>query len=799
MKDFPVIKIVIAFIIGILLSKILIIDFWILSVSTLAIIISYFVLNRSFYSGMNNLLLSIAVLILFALLGSLNVQLSKSKINPGIKKLYRESNVSVYGTIEKIELLRRKELLFEFSADTFKTKNKIFTGKTKLLCKLRGDGKSRGIFYQKVKPGNVLIIHGYYSKGSEQRNPGEFDYNKYLNSKNIAGLLYIDSLSQIKTVSENSCFFENVIFQIRKNIDEQIKSLHNPQTAALLKGLLLADRRDINYETKTMFINSGVVHVLAVSGLHVGFIAFIFIVLFGRFNIYLRSLLTILGLIIFMFITGIPPSVFRATVMAVVIIIAFLTNRSTNLFNSIAIAALIILIVNPEEIYSPGFQLSFTAVLSIAAIYPPIENQIRKWGINSKIIKYILLFAGVSLAAQIGTLPLTLIYFRKISVVALLTNLLVIPGIGIIISLAFTTLVFNLFAGFMAGVYAAANDFISGILFKIVDYTGSMNFSFIRMNNYSLYDGIVFYFFLLLFLIFLNRFSKTAAKLILISLVAINIYLFSGLDDKPLLPDNELSILMIDVGQGDSFLIKFPNGKIALTDAGAVSPHFDSGKRIIMPLLDYLGIEKIDYGFVSHIDLDHYGGFISLILKDKIGKIFKPVIDSTQLKDVRFENLLRAHSLPYTYYDSDILTIGNCKIYILNNSSEANYYNFKSNNRSGFMKLVYGNTSILFTGDLEKDGEKIFINDFNKFLDVDVLKVGHHGSNTSTSEKLLNLTTPQLALISAGVQNKFGHPNKEVIDRLKRNNINILRTDKSGAVLLHSNGNNFWIDNWHLN
>ena len=189
------------------------------------------------------------------------------------------------------------------------------------------------------------------------RNPGEFDYNEYLNSLGISGVLNIYGAKDIIILNNEGNVFESVIFSLRKFLDWEIKSLHNKQTASLLKGLLLADRSEIDYVTKTQFINAGVIHVLAVSGLHVGFVAIIFIFLFGRLNIYLRSILTIVGLLLFMFITGLQPSVFRATVMAVIIIIAFMTNRSTNLFNSLALASIIILVLNPEEIFNPGISI----------------------------------------------------------------------------------------------------------------------------------------------------------------------------------------------------------------------------------------------------------------------------------------------------------------------------------------------------------------------------------------------------------------------------------------------------------
>ncbi len=370
-------------------------------------------------------------------------------------------------------------------------------------------------------------------KGIDKRNPGDFDYNTYLRSKGITGMLYVDDYKDIVVIDEESNVVKDVIFQARKYLDAEIRTLHSAETASLLRGLLLADRKEIDKETKTQFINSVVVHVLAVSGLHVGFIALIIILLFGRFNIYLRSLLTIIGLISFMLLTGVPPSVFRATVMAVVIILAFITNRTTNIFNSLAIAALIILIINPYEIYSPGFQLSFSAVLAIGAIYPHFSNAVNKLNIKSKIIKYVLLFFGVSLAAQLGTLPFTVFYFGKLSVIALLSNLIVIPTIGIIIALAVTTLLSNSFLPVVASFYAVTNDTLTNLLLSFISYTGELNYSHIKIPDYTLYDAIVFYLLLIFFLlIVVNLKRKADYGLVLIFTVA-NVIVFSSLDDEP--------------------------------------------------------------------------------------------------------------------------------------------------------------------------------------------------------------------------------------------------------------------------
>jgi competence protein ComEC len=299
-----------------------------------------------------------------------------------------------------------------------------------------------------------------------------------------------------------------------------------------------------------------------------------------------------------------------------------------------------------------------------------------------------------------------------------------------------------------------------------------------------------------LLLYFLPKFNSIKSKVALLILVVGNTLIYSTVDDIKLLPDNKLSVLMIDVNQGDSFLIKFPNGKTALVDAGNATNFFDNGERVIIPLLNYLGIHKVDYGIISHIDSDHYGGFVSLVMADKIGTIVKPPIDTSLSKDRKFEEFIRQNDVTVEYFKEEKMKIGNTAIYFLFDKNLKALSGKSTNDRSGFFKLVYGNTSFLFTGDLEKRMEKFYSSKYRNFLDSDVLKVGHHGSKTSSSQIFLEYVTPELSLISAGFKNKFGHPSKEIVERLKNTGSSIYRTDLNKAVLLISDGENITVINW---
>jgi len=795
LKDYPFIKFTLAFIIGILASGLFQLDLDYYPIVIFILVLVLLLFAKYFKFSFYKIISAASVFIMIFIFGLFIAKQSEIKIESPLNNYQKEKNSTLYAQVIDVELEKSFEIVFTAIVDSIFMDDKKFTSNDIIICKFRGDSLQRKNLYVHINSGNKIYLTGTYQKGRNQRNPGEFDYDKYLKSKGITGLFICYQADSINIISNQKNYFKQLIHSVRKEIDNTIHDLHNPQTAGLLRGLILADRTEIDYETKNEFINSGVVHILAVSGLHVGYVLVIFIFIFGRFGIYLRSILTILGLLAFMFLTGVPPSVFRATLMAVVIIIAFLSNRSTNIINSISIAAFIILLLNPNEIYNPGFQLSFSAVLAIGILYPHFQKMIFKLRLKHKWVEYILLFLGVSLSAQIGTLPFTLAYFSKLSVVALFANLFVIPTVGVIIGVAFITIFIGLFSSTIAIYFAAANNLFSGWMIEFIRLTGSLDFSFLWIRDYSLYDAIIFYAGLAMVLFIFIKIRKPFIKISLIVVLIFSIFTYSQFDNEELLVKNKLNIFMIDVGQGDSFLIKFPNGKTALVDAGEANPFVDNGERVIIPLLDHLGIDKIDYGFISHLDLDHYGGFVSLIYNNRIKEVFRPLPDSSE-KSLRFEKFLKTMNTKTSIYEKNSFDVGNTKIYFLNDPNNYSYKRFSSNDKSGVIKLVYGKTSFLFVGDCEHPAEYFLASNFGNLLDSDVLKVGHHGSATGSSKAFLNLVSPDISLVSAGVKNKFNHPAESVIKSLEKINSEIYRTDQLGAVLLQSDGKEINQVNW---
>ncbi len=793
MDKFPLIKFVIFFICGILLQFYFRIENLVLLYLFLSIVsasaISIFYLKTD--PTKNILLVSSIIIggaIFYSSTGTENAAYPFKE--PKIK------NAIVSGRIYSIDLAKKDRVNFYIDTDSIYYEKRKLKACLKILVKV-SDAKSKLVsLYQKISIGNSIQIAATILKPRDQRNPGEFDYEKYLSAQGVSALCNVYKTSDVNITNSQKSIIANAIFGLRKSIDKIISKIHNQSTASLLRGLILADKSMIENQLRNEFVNAGVIHVLAVSGLHVGFVILIFVFLFRRFNIYLRYLLTILGLFLFMIMTGAPASVTRATIMAIALLLAPLTGREYNSINSLALAAFILLLINPNQIFEPGFQLSFSAVFAIITIYPVLNKKINDIKLTHGFIKYLLQFFAVSFAAQVGTLPFTLAYFHKLSVVAFAANFFVIPIIGVIIGLGLLTIMIAPISIYLASVYASTNELLGYILFKLVNFMGGAEYSYISINNFSLYDSILFYAALVFLFVNIKKFISIPHKLFFVSLsIAVSI-IFLKIDDTELLKPNKLSIMAIDIGQGDSFLIKFPNGETALIDAGEANKYFDNGGGVIIPLLERQGIKKIDYAFVSHIDSDHYSGFVSLVKNKIIRQIYKPKLDTSLQKDVEFETLLRTNKIPIIYYSKKILKISGARLFIMNDTTNVFYSGLSINDKSGFMKLIYGKTSCLFTGDAGLQSEKYYENNYGSFLKSDILKAGHHGSKTSSGRNFIETVKPEFVLISAGVANKFRHPNKETIEKFEKIGSKIFRTDLSGAVLFETDGQTLKNINW---
>ena len=648
---------------------------------------------------------------------------------------------------------------------------------------------------KRFRYGDRIRIYANLIKPERQHNPGQFDYRAYLFSKDIYYTCRISDLDSVIRVArdQGNLFIQHVIIPLRRYCRKTFSGFFDRDTAALLMALILGEKQDLDAQVVEHFQRVGVVHVLAISGLHVGFIisfVFAFLSLLRlKYNSRIWSLIIVL--IIYIILVRFKTPVIRASIMAVLYMIGQLLERKSCAYNIIFAAISLILLVDPQDLFRPGFQFSFMAVFSIVYGYERLSHRLplvtflnKRWENKrwvSYLTKWIWLPFLVSLSAVIGTLPLTLYYYGLFPVYALIANLMVIPLTGVIVFLSIFILFVAPLSPFFAAGIADLIMIIDQGLQLLVGTISNLPYASFTTITPSMIQIVTLYFFIY---IILNIKQNKLNIFLLFPAVILIIIIFTIKSEQK----KDMKISFLDAGQGDAALICFPNGKTMLIDGGNSSPYWDQGAKTVLPFMQFSGVLHLNYLVGSHAHNDHIGGFPYLLEKVTIdtivlnayqynSRLFKTIQNLAGMKNIPIKTVFRGDQL---YPDPA------CRVYVLHPDSQfvqsETYNGAECNNSSLVLKIQYGKNSVLFTGDLEKEGEKPVLG-YEHFLACEILKVGHHGSVTSTSDHFLSRVNPLLSVISVGVKNKFNHPSPRTISRLRAAGIRTYLTSQQGALL----------------
>jgi len=649
-----------------------------------------------------------------------------------------------------------------------------------------------------LRAGNEIRLRGRLEPLPGPRNPGDFDYGRYLALNEIVGLISVGDSDRVEVLpSARAGTPASFLGSAQKAVYQVLDRFHTSEQASFLKGVVFGYRGDISLDIKQSFIDTGTIHILAVSGSNVVVVALIFYSLGGLFRLSKRwaVAVTILGLLCYMFITGLSPSVIRATIMGIAILLGTLFERKTDVYNSLAAAALLMLLWDPKYLFDVGFQLSFAAVLSIVYFYPKLESLIRRIPERFEEIKgidYLLKLFAVSLAAQLGTLPFTAYYFGRVSVVSLAANLVVVPVSGLNVMLGFATIALSYVSDWVARCYAELNGALVTFLLGFVKAAAKVPVAYYETAGVAASFPVFYY--LGLGTVFSANRPRAVVKCFITLLVLLNVFLYCDLFSarRP-----SLVLTALDVGQGDALLLEFPNRKRVLVDAGPKSFNYDAAERLVAPFLKRKGFQSIDAIVVTHAHADHLGGVQYLLDHFRVGtliqagnppasQLYSEVLGAAQ----RHQVVLQRVSM------GQVLSIDTtARIFVLSPNAQRDSSR-NLNNRSVVLKVVYGRTSLLLPGDAETEVEDDVLRRFGPILSSDVLKVGHHGSISSSSVPFLDKVRPALALISVGRNNKFGHPSPIVLSRFNQMGVQVERTDYDGAVVIRSDGETCDVLEW---
>ncbi len=652
----------------------------------------------------------------------------------------------------------------------------------------------------KLKPvqvGDTVALDGTLRTPQAARNPGGFNFRSYLIRHSVTTVMSVNAGNRLHIIgTAEPSFFQTVLDEIRSTTQRGIRRLYRDDNADIMHGLILGERGSIRDEITDAFRDAGVVHILAVSGLHVGIILAMVWIPFGRLSLRFRIPLALLVLWCYAFLTGMAPPVVRATFMATSVLLSFASQRLTNPVNNLAAAGALILLVSPQALFLPGFQLSFSAVIAILLGYDRLQwfllqrfERLRE----SFILKNLASLLALTIMAQVGTLPFVLVYFERISFVGLAANLIVVPLVFVVVAAGVLgVLLHSLWLG-AAILFAETSSFALDIILTVSEWLSSLPFAVMLVPDVP---WLFLTAYVLCVVVLLHQRARFLTRLIVVMLIVTASFSFGwAATEAP--ASAILRLTFLDVGQGDATLVEFPNGKNMLIDCGPMVRNYDSGARTVLPYLQRRGIKTLDVLVLTHPDNDHIGGARAILRAFDVRRIYYACKWKAEGLQFHVDSLMKIEGAKlYDVRAGERIALDpTTRAYVLSPPRDSDA-TFASNNTSIVLKIIYGKTSFLLTGDAEKEAEAEMVRRYGDLLASDVYKVGHHGSLTSTTLSFILKVKPTHAVISCGRLNRFNHPRQEILTRLKFIGAQVYRTDLEGAIILESDGKDIQRKRW---
>jgi len=626
--------------------------------------------------------------------------------------------------------------------------------------------------------GAIINLSGRADELNPSDNPGCFDYKIYMRSKGIAYVIKADWY-EIKDEGNE------IYWRLRRYLisaREGFLLYFDADSSGFIRGLVFGDKSEINEEVQREFNLNSTGHILAVSGLHIGFLYSLLRLLSGRDKSWPASLIIIAIMVTYGEMTEWSASTLRAVIVLGFSLLSVNFGRSFDLLSSLSAAALIILLFRPYMLFNSGFQMSFAAMGGIAFF-------------GKRICGYLGRLIGTTLSVQIGTIPVIATTYYRVNVLAALINIPIIMLSSLLVPFCISMLFFNMVTGFLP-------SFSVNLIQEISDLLLSLNHNLSFNGDFSntiagVGDSMVIITYILLVFTscewlrvrIIRRDYKRIALMIILSIIPIAL-ICSALFDK--FRDDE--IVFVAVGQGDSVHIRCKDND-AIIDGGG-SEFTNIGEKVLMPYLLSQGASHLDIALLTHLHKDHYLGITELSENYKIRSVAIP-------SDYR-ESFEKAENTKETPYDrAEQISFDTNQIIYLNNQSEIRldddvyidvlwpvHNSQKSvdindpNEHNMVYMIHYGELKVMVTGDLLEEDELKMVKHYqgsNK-LKCDILKVAHHGSKSSSSEEFLDVASPRIAVIQVGRDNLYGHPHAQTLERLDERGIKIYRTDTDGAI-----------------
>lgn len=591
--------------------------------------------------------------------------------------------------------------------------------------------KYTGKVFNNLSYGDKIKVTGVLKEPSTNNIFNNFNYKKYLYNKKI---YYIIEASKIDKIQNNN----NHIYTIKNLLYTRINSL---KSSNYIKALLFGDNK-LDKEIKTSYQINGISHLFSVSGFHINFITSIIYFYLDRvtYNKKIKYITVDIFLVLYLLLCN-TTSLLRCTVMNILLSINHLLKINIKKIDIVLLTLILCIIINPFIIYDIGFIYSYT-ISFFLILYK------NKYKTNNKLLKIIY----ISLISFLVSLPINIYTSYEINFLSIILNIIIVPIVSLILlPLSLLTLIFPILDNILY--------LITSILEKISLYTSNINIFKQILSKPSIILIIIYY---LVIILILSK-NKHYYLILILLIFHKTIPLYNG----------NLEVVMFDVGEADSMLISTPSKKVNIL--------IDTGRGIdinnIIIYLKSIGISKLNYLIITHGDEDHIGGALYLIDNFKVDNVILNKGDYTEL-EVELITHLKNKNIKYTNNINKIPLLGSY-MYLLNTKEFSN-----ENDNSIVTYFEYQKYKFLFMGDSSSKTEEYLINNYN-LTNISFLKVGHHGSNTSSSTHFINKINPKVSLISVGRNNFYHHPNKEVLTNLS--NSVIYRTDINKSIKIKIN------------
>lgn len=630
---------------------------------------------------------------------------------------------------------------------------------------------------EQIRIGMFLRVCGKLEEIPGSRNPGEFDSKQYYACQKI---YYQMKDGKVCDKSTGYSYFRQFLQEIRQKagtiLDEAAGSY-----AGIFQAMILGERGNLDAETKMQYQMAGIMHILAISGLHISFVGMGFFRLLKKAGAGNGVAGAVSAFLIYAYgiVTGGSVSAMRAVGMFLVLVGAGIAGRSYDLLSAMALSAIVLLLDAPAYLYNVSFLLSFGAVIGIGALTPEICSLLNLKKRTAKSL------AG-SVIVWLITLPIALHAYGEVSLAGVILNLLVLPTSGIVLASGIFALPVGIFVIEIAKRVVFPGKCVLFLYEKLCEAVGWIPHSIWIAGSPQLWQCAVYY--VMLGVAFAGlKWGKKAASVALVILAVV----FLGYHSR-----NGLTITCLDIGQGDCCVLKMPGGENFLIDGGS-SNKKNTAVCQILPYLKNQGIATLDGIFVSHTDQDHISGIEELLelcaqnlATVRVKNLILPDWNTTGEEYEKLKMLAEQTGiLVQTAREGNLLKTKEAQIEIL---APENGADGSDTNEDGMvMEVHFGKFRGLFTGDIGAETEKKLLDSME---DVDFLKVAHHGSKYSTCQGFLDVVSPEIAVISCSAKNTYGHPSADTIKKLEDCGAQVEYTMKNGAITVRTDGEGIWLD-----